>query len=155
MTIISLVVAMSVNRVIGLDNRLPWRIPEELQHFKQVTMGKPIIMGRKTFDSIGRRLLPGRKSIILTRDLDLIGEGYTVVHSVLDALNAAGDVPEVMVVGGAGVYKEFMPIANRIYLSVIKQKYAGDAYFPEFDHDVWHLVSEQDHPEFTVYIYEQ
>ena len=108
MTIISMVAAMSKNRVIGLNNSMPWHIPEELQHFKTVTMGKPIIMGRKTFDAIGRRLLPGRKTIVLTRDKDLSGEKFTVVHSIAAALDAAGDVPEVMIVGGAGIYKEFL-----------------------------------------------
>lgn len=155
MTMISLIAAMSINRVIGLNNTLPWRIPEELQHFKQVTMGKPMIMGRKTFDSIGRRLLPGRKTIILTRDTDLSGEGFTVVHSIAEALAAAGDVPEVMVVGGAGVYKEFLPIADRLYLTVIPQEYSGDAFFPELDQSTWQLMSEQEHAKFTVKIFEQ
>lgn len=155
MTIISLVAAMSENRVIGMNNTLPWRIPEELQNFKQITMGKPMIMGRKTFDSIGRRLLPGRKTIVLTRDNDLSGDGYTVAHSVSEALQAAGAVPEVMIVGGAGVYKEFLPLAKRIYLSVIPQEYAGDAFFPDLDQSIWHLVTEHEHPKFTVKIFEQ
>lgn len=154
MTMISLIAAMSINRVIGLNNTLPWRIPEELQHFKQVTMGKPIIMGRKTFDSIGRRLLPGRKTIILSRDADLSGEGFTVAHSIAEALTAAGDVPEVMIIGGAGVYKEFLPIANRLYLTVIPEEYVGDAFFPELD-PTWRLMSEQEHTKFTVKIFEQ
>lgn len=154
MTMISLVAAMSKNRVIGLDNKLPWHIPEELQNFKQLTMGKPIIMGRKTFDSIGRRLLPGRKTIVLTRDSDLIGDGFTVVNSVQAALNAAGDAPEVMIVGGAGIYKEFLPLANRIYLSIIQEEYTGDAFFPELDLSKWRLVNEQRYPKFTVQIYE-
>jgi dihydrofolate reductase len=154
MTMISLIAAMSANRVIGANNAMPWHIAEELQHFKQVTMGKPMIMGRKTFDSIGRRLLPGRKTIILTRDTDLSGQGFTVVHSVSEALAAAGDVPEVMIVGGAGVYKEFMPIANRLYLTVINEEYHGDAFFPEMGKS-WHLISEQEHAKFTVKIFEQ
>lgn len=153
MTMISLVAAMSQNRVIGVNNKLPWNIPEELQHFKHLTMGKPMIMGRKTFDSIGRRLLPGRKTIVLTRDSDLPGEGYIVVNSVAAALQAAGDVPEVMVVGGAGIFKEFLPIAHRVYLSVIPQDFDGDAFFPELDVE-WHLVAEQPHEKFVVQIFE-
>lgn len=153
--IISLVAAMSKNRVIGINNKLPWHIPAELQNFKQITMGKPMIMGRRTFDSIGRRLLPGRKTIILTRDIDLIGEGFSVAHSIHDALAAAGDVDEVMVIGGAGIFNEFMPLAQRIYLSVIAQEYTGDTFFPELDLDNWKLVAEQQHPEFTVQTYER
>ena len=155
MTIISMVAAMSKNRVIGLNNSMPWHIPEELQHFKTVTMGKPIIMGRKTFDAIGRRLLPGRKTIVITNDKNLIGEKFTVTHSIAEALNAAGEVPEVMVVGGAGIYKEFLPLAKRLYLSVIDQEFNGDAFFPEFDETEWKLISEDINPKFTVRILER
>lgn len=154
MTMISIIAAMSKNRVIGVDNKLPWSIPEELQHFKQLTMGKPMIMGRKTFDSIGRRLLPGRKTIVLTRDNDLQGDGFVVANSIDTALHAAGDVPEVMIVGGAGVYKEFLPLCDRIYLSVIPLQLSGDAYFPELDAMQWSLKEEQEYPKFTVQIFE-
>ncbi len=147
---ISLIAAMSENRVIGLNNAMPWHIPEELQHFKQLTMGKPMIMGRKTFDAIGRKLLPGRKTIVLTRDQDLDFDGVTVVHSVMEALEAAGDVSEVMIVGGSKVYKEFLPLAHSIYLSIISQQYSGDAFFPELDFDVWHLTSQEQHQKFCV-----
>lgn len=154
MTMISIVAAMSQNRVIGLNNKLPWSIPEELAHFKQLTMGKPMIMGRKTFDSIGRRLLPGRKTIVLTRDQDLVGEGFVVANSVAEALQAAGDVPEVMIIGGAGVYKEFLPIVNRIYLSIIPKEIEGDAFFPELDALQWHVVAQQEYPNFIFQIFE-
>jgi dihydrofolate reductase len=147
---ISLIAAMSENRVIGLNNAMPWHISEELQHFKKLTLGKPMIMGRKTFDAIGRRLLPGRKTIVLTRDTDLDVAGVTVAHSVAEALQAAGDVPEVMIVGGSGVYKEFLPLAHNLYLSVIPQHYDGDAFFPELDLSVWHLTSEDPHEKFVV-----
>jgi dihydrofolate reductase len=147
---ISLIAAMSENRVIGVNNAMPWHIPEELQHFKKLTMGKPMIMGRKTFDAIGRRLLPGRKTIVLTRDQDLDVAGVTVAHSVAEALQAAGDVPEVMIVGGSGVYKEFLPLAHTIYLSIIPQNYVGDAFFPELDLNVWHLTSQDQHEKFCV-----
>lgn len=151
---ISIVAAMSKNRVIGLNNKLPWYIPEELQHFKHLTMGKPMIMGRKTFDSIGRRLLPGRHTIVLTRDNDLQGDGFTIANSVQAALSAAGDAAEIMVVGGAGIYKEFLPLCQRVYLSIIPQVLEGDAFFPELDATHWQLVEEQEHPKFCVKIYE-
>jgi dihydrofolate reductase len=154
MTIISLVAALSANRVIGKDNAMPWHIPEELQLFKSITMGKPMIMGRKTFDAIGRRLLPGRATIVLTQDQDLEGAGFMVAHSVPEALHLAGDVPEVMIVGGAGIYAQFLPLAQRMYLSFIPQHYDGDTFFPEFAAEEWHKVSEQEHAKFTAVILE-
>lgn len=154
MTIISLIAAMSKNRVIGINNTLPWHLPDELKYFKATTMGKPMIMGRKTFDAIGRRVLPGRKTIVLTHDTDLHGENFAVAHSVHGALQAAGDAAEVMIVGGSGVFKEFLPIANRIYLSIIDQEYTGDAFFPDFDLNQWHLISQQQQSGFIANIYE-
>ena len=155
MTIISLIAAMSKNRVIGLNNAMPWHIPEELKYFKATTMGKPMIMGRKTFDAIGRRVLPGRKTIVLTRDKDLQGDNFTVAHCVADALQEAGNVSEVMIIGGAGVYKEFLPLAQRLYISIINEEYTGDAFFPEFDLNTWHIVSQQVHRDFITQIYEK
>lgn len=155
MTIISLVAAMSKNRVIGINNKLPWHIPEELQHFKKITMGKPMIMGAKTFEALGRKILPGRMTIVLTRNQDLHGAGFIVAHSVDEALTAAGNVPEVMVIGGAKVFAEFLPLAQRIYLSIIPQEYQGDAYFPELDLKKWSLVVSEQHPKFNVNIYEE
>jgi dihydrofolate reductase len=155
MTMISLVAAMSKNRVIGVNNKLPWHIPEELQHFKKITLHKPIIMGSKTFESLGRKLLPGRSTIVLTRQQDLQGDGFKVAHSTTEALAAAGYVPEVMVIGGAKVFQEFLPLAQRIYLSVIPQEYTGDAFFPELDSDRWRLVDTEQYPKFSVNIYEE
>lgn len=155
MKMISLIVAMSKNRVIGVNNSLPWRIPEELQYFKKLTLGKPIIMGRKTFDSIGRRILPGRKSIILTRDTDIIEDGFVVANSIENALQAAGDAAEIMVIGGASIYTAFLSLAERIYISVIPQEYVGDAFFPELDTKVWHLVEEQEQPKFIAQVFER
>jgi dihydrofolate reductase len=152
MTIISLIAAMSTNGVIGLNNAMPWHIPEELQYFKQMTVGKPMIMGRKTFDAIGRRLLPGRKTIVLTKGQDLVADGFVVAPSIDVALQAAGDVAEIMVIGGAGVYKEFLPLAQRLYLSIIMGEYDGDAFFPAFDLNTWNLVSQQQHQKFTTKI---
>lgn len=153
MTIISLIAAMTKNRVIGLNNAMPWHIAEELQYFKTTTMGKPLIMGRKTFDAIGRRLLPGRKTIVLTRSHDLEAKGFAVAHSVAEALQEAGAVPEVMIIGGAGIYKEFLPLAQRLYISIINKEYIGDAFFPEIDLSKWHLESQQEHAEFTTKIF--
>lgn len=155
MTIISLITAMSQERVIGLNNSMPWHLPEELQYFKSVTVGKPMIMGRKTFDSIGRRLLPGRKTIVLTRDKSLAEAGCLVANSVEGALQIAGDVPEVMVVGGAAVYAEFLPLAKRLYLSIILEDFSGDTYFPEFDPNQWVVVSEEKHAKFITKVLEK
>lgn len=155
MTIISLITAMSQDQVIGLNNSMPWHIAEELQYFKSTTMGKPMIMGRKTFDAIGRRLLPGRKTIVLTSGYDIEENGFVIAHSVADALQQAGDVPEVMIIGGAGVYKEFLPLAQRLYISIIDKKYEGDAFFPEIDFNKWKLVSQQKHTDFTAKIFDK
>lgn len=147
---ISIIAAMTQDRVIGQGNKMPWHIPEELQHFKTMTMGKPMIMGRATFYSIGKRLLPGRKTIILTSDLHLQGEGFVVANSIEQALLVAGDVSEVMIVGGANVYKQFLPLADTMYLSIIHKVYSGDVFFPEYNELQWRVVSEQKHTEFTV-----
>lgn len=155
MTIISLIAAMGNNRVIGYNNAMPWHIPEELQNFKAITMGKPMIMGRKTFDAIGRRLLPGRKTIVLTKDPSFHGVGFEVAHSVEDALKASGDVPEVMIIGGAGVYKEFLPLAQRMYISFINQDFIGDAFFPEYDLNEWNLVDEIQAEKFIMKVFER
>ncbi|MDX1687598.1 MAG: dihydrofolate reductase, partial [Candidatus Promineifilaceae bacterium] len=109
---ISLIAALDRNGVIGDDGRIPWRLPADLKYFKRVTMGKPLIMGRKTYESIGRPL-PGRQNIVLTRQRDYRAPGCTVVHSLEEALAAAGDAEEVMVAGGGSVYRQFLPRADR------------------------------------------
>lgn len=136
---ISIIVAMSENRVIGINNTLPWHLPADLQHFKSITMGKPILMGRKTFDSIGRPL-PGRQNIVVTRDPDFASENVTVVHSPEAALEAASDHAEVMIVGGASFYEQMLPHASRLYLTIIHQQVEGDAHFPNFNQDEWETV---------------
>lgn len=138
--LISLIVAMDRNRLIGRGNALPWHLPADLAHFKTLTLGKPIIMGRKTYESIGRPL-PGRHNIVISRDPAFSAPGCTVVTSVDAALAAAGDVAEVMVIGGAQLYAEVLPRAQRIYLTHIDAAFEGDAWFPPLDDSVWREVA--------------
>ena len=142
---ISIIVAASANNVIGVDGQLPWRLPEDLRHFKAITMGKPMIMGRATFDSIGKAL-PGRQSIVLTRQDDFSAEGCDVVATVDDALNAAGNAEEVMIVGGGEIYRQFLPRADRIYLTRVQAEIDGDTTFPELDMSEWNVVAVEEYP---------
>lgn len=142
--IISLVVAMDEGRVIGIDNRLPWRLPADLQHFRRVTMGKPVLMGRKTFDSIGKPLA-GRDNIVVTQDRRYRPAGVTVVHSIDQAFAAAGDADEIMVIGGASFYEQLLPRAQRLYLTEIHHSFAGDAFFPAVDPEAWRETAREDH----------
>ena len=132
---ISLIAAMGRNMVIGNENKLIWHVPEDMKRFRGITRNKPVIMGRKTFESIGRPL-PNRTSIIITRDKNYRADGCIVVHSVKESLNAAKG-PEIMVIGGAQIYNEFMPIADRMYLTIIDEEFEGDAKFPDFDKSEW------------------
>ena len=143
--LISLIVAMAKNGVIGRDNQLPWRLPADLAHFKRVTMGKPMIMGRKTWESLPG-LLPGRRHIVVTRDKAYRAEGCTLVNSLDQALEAAGEVPEVMVVGGGTIYKEMLPRADRLHLTLVDADVEGDARFPEIDFDQWRERKRESHP---------
>ena len=129
--IISMIVAMAHDRVIGLDNKMPWHLPADLQHFKKTTLGKPVIMGRKTYDSIGRAL-PGRLNIVVSRDSSLNIAGVTCVTSVEQALAAAEGVEEVMIIGGATIYEHFLSVANRLYLTFIDLETKGDTRFPDY-----------------------
>ena len=142
--IISFVAAMGKNRVIGKNNSLPWAMPADMKRFKELTMGKPVIMGRKTFESIGVPL-PKRMNIILTRDHDYGAEGCIVVHSADEALNAAKSAKEAMVIGGSQIYKEFLPRANRMYLTIIDAGIEGDAYFPKYDAEEWEETAYEEH----------
>lgn len=145
MQIISLIAAMDKNRVIGTDSgKLPWHLPADLKHFKFLTLGKPVIMGRKTFESIGKPL-PERKNIIITRNKNYEAPGCIVVHSREEALKAAGDAPEIMIIGGAEVFAEFLPLAKRMYLSLIDGIFAGTAYFPQWDVGAWREISREAH----------
>lgn len=140
---LSIVVAMDRNRLIGCGNALPWRLPADLRHFKAVTMGKPIIMGRKTWESIGRPL-PGRTNIVVSRDPAYTAPGCTVVPSVEAALEAAAGAPEIMLIGGAQLYAELLPRAQRIYLTRIDAAFEGDAWFPELAAADWREVERSD-----------
>ena len=142
---ISLVVAMATNRVIGKANGMPWRLPGEQKYFKAVTMGKPMIMGRKTYQSIGRPL-PGRANIVVTRTGEVDGEGITVTHDFHEAVKlaraiaAGNETDEIMVIGGGNIYQQALPIADRIYLTEIHADVDGDTFFPPLN-DHWHEVS--------------
>lgn len=134
---ISIIVAMSQNRVIGANGVIPWHVPSDLQYFKDMTMGKPVIMGRKTHESIGR-CLPGRKNIVITRQRHCGHPGALITHTIKAALLQAGD-GEAMIIGGGDIYRQFMPIANRIYLTEMQMDADGDVTFPEMG-DEWRLV---------------
>ncbi len=141
---ISIINAMAKNRAIGINNALPWRCPEDLRHFKALTMGHHMIMGRKTFDSIGKPL-PGRTSVVVTRNRDLKIEGCVVAHSLQAAIGACAGDEEIFVVGGAELYAQALPLADMLYLTEIQQDFAGDAFFPEFDKTAWQELSRSVH----------
>jgi dihydrofolate reductase len=132
----SLVVAMDRNRVIGRDNALPWRLPDDLAYFKRVTMGHPIIMGRRTWESIGKAL-PGRLNIVVTRNPRYAAPGCTVVTSLEEAWKAAGDAPEACVIGGTSLFESALPTADAIHLTEIDAEVPGDTWFPPFDREAW------------------
>ncbi len=141
---ISMIAAMNDERVIGIENRLPWKLPNDMKWFRQQTMGKPIVMGRKTFESFGAKPLPGRKNIIITRGENYQAEGCDVVHSIDEALQAAGDVDEVMIIGGASFYEQMLPRADRLYLTLVHTKVEGDAWFPQIDFSRWQQIERID-----------
>lgn len=136
---LSLIAALADNRAIGIENRLPWRLPADLQHFKHITMGKPMVMGRKTWESLPG-LLPGRPHLVVTRDPAYRAEGAQVVHSLEQALRACDEVDEVMLVGGAQLYREALPMASRLYLTYVHASPEADAFFPKIDLAQWHEV---------------
>ena len=140
-TSLSLLVAADENNVIGKDNKLPWHLPSDLKYFKNQTWGMPILMGRKTFESIGKPL-PGRKSIVITRNKDWKHQGTEVVHSVDQAIVAAANfgIKEIFVIGGAEIFQTSLVKANRVYRTRIHHQFEGDAWFPELDTDQWELI---------------
>jgi len=134
---ISLIVAHDKNRVIGYENKMPWHLPGDLQYFKEMTMGKPIIMGRKTFESIGRPL-PGRRNIVITRNRQYNSDGIETVPSLDEALMLTKNDEEVMIIGGEQIFRLALPLANRLYITQINAEFNGDTFFPSYEG--WQLV---------------
>ena len=147
--LISLIWAMADNRIIGIENRLPWKLPADMQWFRKNTMGKPIIMGRLTFESFGAKALPGRRNIIISRDTGYsAGENsddIEVYNSIEAALDAVKGVEEVMIIGGMSLYKQALPLADRLYMTLIHAELEGDAWFPEFDTGQWDQAERLDY----------
>jgi len=148
-TPIALIIAVAQNGVIGRDNRLPWRIPAEMKYFKATTMGKPVVMGRKTFESLGKPL-PGRTNIVVTRDKQFRVDNAVVVNDLETALQHADDTAqrdgaaEIMVIGGADIYRQALPHAHTLYYTEVKIDAEGDAYFRDIDWSQWRMESQQD-----------
>jgi len=142
--VLTLVAAMARNRVIGINNTLPWHLPEDLKHFKAVTLGKPVLMGRKTFDSIGRPL-PGRRNIVITRQADWQAEGVDVAHSLSEAMQLAEGVDEVCLIGGAELYAQAIGMADKLKLTEIAAEYEGDAHFPALAVGDWQELARSEH----------
>ncbi len=142
---ISLIWAMDENRLIGSNNRLPWKLPADMKWFRQHTLGKPIVMGRKTYESFGARPLPERTNIVITRDNGYRSEGAVIVHSIDEAIKKAGDVDELMIIGGASFYEQMLPRAEGLYITHVHGQFDGDAWFPEFNLDDWREVESHAH----------
>ena len=141
-SIISLIAAMTENRVIGRDQGLPWRLPADMRHFVALTRGKPVVMGRRCHDAIGRAL-PGRHNIVLSRDRAYRAPGCTLVHDLQSALAAAAGTPEIMVIGGEQIYRLFLARADRIYLTLVHGQLEGDTYFPPLEKGEWQECERQ------------
>lgn len=161
--IVSAIFAVSENNVIGKGNDLPWRMPADLKYFKKTTLGHPVIMGRKSFESIGRPL-PGRHNIVLTRDPEYTAEGISVVHTLSEALESAAkeDAEEVFVIGGGQIYEKAFAFCDRLYITRIHSEVEGDVFLPELDFSDWNLISEENHKsdgknihDYTFCIYER
>ncbi len=144
MSKLSLIVAMAQNHTIGVNNTLPWRCPNDLKHFKALTMGHHMIMGRKTFESIGKAL-PGRTTVVVTRDTSLRIEGCVIAHSLQEAIAACVADDEVFIVGGADIYRQALDLVDTMYITEIHQEVEGDAHFPDFDKTEWHTLSRERH----------
>jgi dihydrofolate reductase len=142
--LITFIVAVADNGVMGRDNALPWHLPDDLKRFKRLTLGKPIVMGRKTFESIGRPL-PGRHNIVVSRDPNYLRDGISVVHDADAALAAAGAVPEIMVIGGAELFRTLLPRAGRLHLTRVHGNIEGDVVWPALDERRWRAVERESH----------
>ena len=141
---ISIIVAVAENGAIGSGNRLPWHLPDDLKRFKALSLGKPVVMGRRTFESIGRPL-PGRPNIVISRQGGLAIDGVRVAHSLDEALAAAGSVPEVVVIGGAQIFRQVLPRTDTIHLTRVHARVAGDVFFPELDPAQWREAAVEHH----------
>ncbi|HAL43687.1 MAG TPA: dihydrofolate reductase [Methylophilaceae bacterium] len=144
MSNLSIIVAMSSNRVIGVNNTLPWHLSEDLKHFKSLTTGHTIIMGRKTYESIGRPL-PNRRNIVISRNSNTSYEGVEVVHSLEDAFSISTNDKEVFVIGGSNIYEQALSFVDQLYITEIKKSFLGDAFFPEINKQIWIEYSRDDH----------
>jgi len=143
---ISYVVAVSRNGVIGREGGLPWHISSDLKRFKEITMGKPVVMGRKTWESLPRKPLPGRRNIVITRQAGFAPEGAEVAATPEEALRLCGDAPEVAVIGGGEIYRLFWPLVDRLYLTEVDLEVAGDTHFPEVSAAEWREIGREVHP---------
>ena len=141
---ISLIAALAQNRVIGIENRLPWKLPEDLAHFKALTLGHPILMGRKTFESLGRPL-SGRRNIVITRKADYQPSGCETATSIPDAIALCAEAEEIFLIGGAEVYKQALPLVGRLYLTEVQIQAQGDAWFPDYDRSAFREISRESH----------
>lgn len=144
MSSLSLIVAVSSNGVIGVNNTLPWHLPEDLKRFRALTTGHHIIMGRKTYESLNR-LLPGRTTVIVTRNKDFTVDGAVITHSLEEAIACCKGDEEAFLIGGAELYAEGLKLAGKLYLTEIHAEYEGDAFLPAFDPDQWQEISQEDH----------
>jgi dihydrofolate reductase len=141
--LLSLIAAFGEGRVIGIHNRLPWRFPADLKRFRTITWGKPVLMGRKTFESIGKPL-PGRLNLLITRNNHYSPPGCSVVHSFEEAMEICAGYPEMIAIGGASVYEQAVPLARRMYLTLIHHTFPGDRYFPDFCYQAWREIERVD-----------
>lgn len=142
--IISIIVAVDKNNAIGINNKLPWNLPADLKYFKEKTLGKTVIMGQKTFESIGKPL-PGRNNIVMSLDHNFHPLGCITVRSINDALEKGKNNNEVMIAGGLSIYKQFLPLANKIYLTLIDYQFEADTFFPEINMSQWQEISREKH----------
>lgn len=150
---LTLVVAYSDNRAIGRDNALPWKLPGDLAHFKRTTLGSPIIMGRKTWESLGRPL-PGRINVVVSRNAQYAAQGAVVVPTLADAVRVCGDVADAYVIGGAQIYAQAIPLAQRLIATEVHAQVDGDAFFPELPAGQWQEVSREPQPAENGYTYD-
>jgi dihydrofolate reductase len=151
--VISLIAAMSKNRVIGSKGSIPWTLPADMKRLKEITMGKPIIMGRKTHESIGKPL-PGRINIVVTKDTDYKSEGCIVVHSADEAVQSSKDYKEIIIFGGQKIYEMFMDKVDKMYLTIVDAKLEGDTFFPEYDAEEWKETHFEDHAKDSINQYD-